>query len=623
YNSSTGCYEKTFSTALGSQIAAGTINFKVVENGDSDGWDGGSYPSGNTNQTYVINANPTSVTFSFNPTTEKTTVTQTNDDSVTGEWEPTTPDVIKGNITDKSSSDNTNVIYGFGTGSSVITSGSIKNPKMVGSDYWVDFSDLTTEIGNVNTTQGYNLYIALTAGSDFNNIYTESGSVVYDNQTYSLGVSGGSIQNYNVGNTRKYFACITFENPNTISHLGVLISKPSGTQHNFKVYTTAQAPEPVTEAKVVDIYAKNGTLRDSTFNRFINLADTNIEDYFYYEETVNDVTTEYTSVAAYNAAHAGKEIVVTHNVAYGNSSYDKMTNVPVGAKIKLKTTLSSNASDAGSFNNQAFKDTHYLKAYSFNGMTYELHEANSTGVYEETWTVRAVNTTYHDANDILQNAMSEGKAVEVTPIYYMQDTTNTKTFYIDGYDGEVQNAWGNMLAVYPYYEGKSNSANAFGGYPGQPMLLWGGKYQMEIPLTVDGTASGASVKGLTLHNAYWDLLHRSLNIRCNARNHAQTYDYDDFYKLYKEYDPDTIIFDFKYRTKTDNYNDGYNYTNYSFAGTAAKSAADFASQNGVEIVTDYFGRQVDAFGTLITDGNQSDYDSEHPQDKELLFVSTG
>ena len=387
--------------------------------------------------------------------------------------------------------------------------------------------------------------------------------------------------------------------------------------------TLPSAVEDTTET--VDIYAKNGTLRDSTFNRFTNLADTDFDTtYFEYTESLDSGVVTYNSIADYNAAHS-KTITYDNAVSGYNSDYAIMKNVPIGAKIKIKTTLKATVeSNDGSFNNTAFKDTHYLKAYSFNGMSYQVNTPNVEGVYEEIWTVRDVNTKSVSGSTVT-NLTKDGKTIEVTPIYYMKDNTNCKTFYIDGYDGTVQNAWGNMLCVYPYYENKSNSANAFGGYPGQPMLFWGGKYQMEIPLTVDGTASGASVKGLTLHNSYWDLLHRSLDIRCNDRNHAQTYDYDDFYKLYKEKNPDTIIFDFKYRTQEDHYSDGYDYTNYTFAGSDAKGASDFtgSSKNGVELVTDYFGRQVDAFGTLIADANKSDYNTSGTQDKELLFVSTG
>ena len=199
-----------------------------------------------------------------------------------------------------------------------------------------------------------------------------------------------------------------------------------------------------------------------------------------------------------------------------------------------------------------------------------------------------------------------------------------------------------MLAVYPYYSGSSNKKNAFGGYPGQPMLYWGGKYQMEIPVTVDGTANGKEVKGLTMHNAYWDLLHRKLDQKCDD-GHCQTYDYDDFYKIYKEKNADTIFFRYKYFPKKnydyngntisagkDNYNDNYNYEERRFAGSDEKLATDFTGNkgNGVEVVTDFYGRQIDAFGTILTDSQKSHYGetsggSTTGQTNELLFVSSG
>ena len=404
---------------------------------------------------------------------------------------------------------------------------------------------------------------------------------------------------------------------------------------NPEIIWLPQLPSNVPDnTETVNIYAKNGTLRDSNFNRFTNLANTDIlTDYFEYSEILDSGVYTYTSIADYNSAHS-KEITISNDVTGYGSTYATMNNVPIGAKIKLRTYLSGDTTAEQKFQSgKSFADTHYLKAYSFNGMTYAVHTASEATTatsgykfvsgdqyYEEIWEVRDVNTKSADGTT---NYTTGGKTIEVTPIYYMKDNTNCKTFYIDGYDGTVQNAWGNMLTVYPYYENVSGKANAFGGYPGQPMLYWGGKYQMEIPLTVDGTANGASVKGLTLHNGYWDLLHRTLDIRCNTRNHAQTYDYDDFYKLYKEKNPDTIIFDFKYKTAHDNYGDEYDYTDYEFAGSDAKAASYYVDKNGVELVTDYFGRQVDAFGTLINDSSLSDYGTTGTQDKELLFVSTG
>ena len=652
-------YTKTFSTANSDSIAAGTINFKVIKNGDSDGWDGGAYPA-NGNQTYVIKANPTSVTFTFDSSNNTTTVTQTNSGggqtSVTG-WmysgtaaaNRTEVDPTSGMSTFDASTEgndqNGKFRFMYGTTDTGLTS--IKVPEKYKSTdpsnaYWAEITD--------NITHGSNFFFGLTNYWNKGNLVGNKSEEINDsssnkeikdvnNQTlFKLELK----QNDNVSGSAKYVLIYGID-WTKVSAIGVKAydnskSTNSNNTHNGKVdyqfYYKAKVAEPVTEAKTVDIVAKNGTLRDSTFNRFTNLADTNIENYFYYSEIVNGTLTEYNSISAYNTAHSSKQIVVTHNVDYGNSTYDTMTNVPVGAKIKISTELSPNSEKFRG--DEKFSDTHYLKAYSFNGMTYKVFKpadgvATTNGKkYTEEWTVRAVNTTYHDANDVLQFATLNGNTVEVTPIYYMQDNSNCKTFYIDGYDGEVQNAWGNMLAVYPYYENISGKANAFGGYPGQPMLLWGGKYQMEIPLTVDGTATGASVKGLTLHNGYWDLKHRELDSRCNSRNHAQTYDYDDFYKLYKEKNPDTIIFDFKYRTAEDNYGDGYDYTRYTFADNTTKQASNYTGNghNGVEIVTDYFGRQVDAFGNLIADANKSHYGEDNNgtpigQTNELLFVSTG
>ena len=647
-SSGSGVYEKTFT----SDIPAGTINFKVVKNGDSDGWDGGSWPA--ENQSYVIRENATSVTFTFNSNTHTTTVTQTNSggggasgDWIAGDKYTSTGTNSNQHVDDTPNIGTTSSTYKYvwadtdnGPGKSNTTAISlVQNASSGNIGYWAEVSD--------QTLSGSNFFFALSTNNNnsgirgnkeetINCVVPSSGSTSSSGDAVNI-YNSNHEQVFQVGRQERsdvsggaYFIKIVGVNTSKVAAIGVMAYYNGSGKVDYQIYFKEKGATPVVETKVVDIYAKDACLRDDTFNRFARLATTTIDslDAACFEYTDEDGVT-YSSISAYNDAK-NPDIVITRE-SYGgtDAGYTKMTNVPVGAKVKIKTSLSSNASAQGSFDNKAFKETHYVKGYSVNGMTYQINEWESDGVYEEIWTVRAVNTTYKDSNGVLQDATTGGRVVEVTPIYYMKDNTNCKTFYIDGYDGTVQNAWGNMLCVYPYYEGKSNKDNAFGGYPGQPMLLWGGKYQMEIPLTVDGTASGASVKGLTLHNGFWDLLHRSIDIRCNARNHAQTYDYDDFYKLYKEKNPDTIIFDFKYRTANDNFGDGYNYFNYEFAGTSGseqtKDAAHYAAsgKNGVEIITDYFGRQVDVFGNLLTDAQKSDYDSSHPQDKELLIVSTG
>ncbi len=397
-----------------------------------------------------------------------------------------------------------------------------------------------------------------------------------------------------------------------------------GSSSKYRVYASKILPGQVLPESVryVDIYAKNGMLRDSTFNRFTNLAKTKITSITYPDGTVK---------TSGGYAYGDQTTTWDNNVTGYSSSYAHLTNVPVGSKVTIETELSPNGETfTGS---TKFSASHYLKAYSFNGYSYKVHtpsegEATTNGVkFTETWTVEEINTT---------NMGDAGNVVEINPIYYLRENSNTKTFYIDGYEGDLQKNWGTTLAVYPYYEGKSNKENAFGGYPGQPMLFYGGKYQMEVPLTVDGTVSGAQVKGLTLHNAYWDLLHRSIDKKCDDA-HRQTYDYDDFYKLYKEKTTDSIIFWFKYKDKDqhDNYADTDEYTDYDFAQdtegtgdipTSGLAITSLESKNGVEIVTDYYGRQVDAFGTLIassTDKTTYTSGTESLKGNELLFVSTG
>lgn len=639
-SSGTNTYTKRFT----SNIAGGTIVFKVVVNGD---WDEGSYPSSG-NQSQVIYSNSTWVQFDFNSSTGAITVTQDGSSETATGWlysgtAPASRTVVDPTdgmdaLSNHTSHDAFRFMYGTtDTGLNTALTPTLYYGGNNSNAYWAELTDAMSgksqfyfglcnysNKGNLVGNNSEEINDATPNDGDDVKIKDTSGNTLFKIQKK---------QNNDVSSSAKY-VLIYGVDWTKVSAIGVKAwdnskSTESNNSHSgkvdYQIYykgISGSDDDDDDEVTLVDIYAKNGELRDSTFNRFTNLANTDIVGFSY---TASNGTT-YTSVSDYNTA-MDTDIELNNEVSGYNSTYVTMTNVPVGAKITLRTYLSGDSSTTGSFNSTAFKNTHYLKAYSFNGMTYKVHTASELttpgtnnynyfsgeGYYEEEWTVRAVNLTGTKSN----------KTIEITPIYYMIDSTNTKTFYIDGYDGTVKNAWGNLLSVYPYYEGKYNSANAFGGYPGQPMLFWGGKYQMEVPLTVDGTANGAQVKGLTLHNSYWDLLHRTLDTVCNNRNHAQTYDYDDFYKLNKEKNPDSIIFDFKYRTTSDNYGDGYQYTKYDFADGTTKGASDYTSANGVELVTDYYGRQVDAFGTLISSSNQSDWDTTKAQDKELLFVSTG
>ena len=633
-------------------IDTGTIQYKVNINADIASNAADAYRKHSYAGSYKIKNNIVKLTFTYNVKTHAITVTPTYKElgwyySGTGAAYRTEVDPVTDNSLVAFNKNDTTTSAGhfgqfrfmYGTSDTGLNTALEPSYCLARSGdnsniFWVD---LTESIGNKSQfffglcTSGNQGDLIGNTSNEFND--SAGDKEIKDTNNNTL-FKIEEKNNSNVGGGNADYALLHGFDWDKIAAIGVLVydngkAYNGGTNKNagkldyqfyYKPKVSEEPDDPDdTTVKTVDIYAKDGSLRDDTFNRFARMADTSFDQtYFSYTEVGESSVNTYNSITDYNNDHGDKQITVTTTGSYGTgATYEVMTNVPVGAKIKLKTQMNTTVNEGLSFGSSAFADSHYMKAYSFNGMTYQLHTANENatkGLYEEVWTVRDVNTA----------KMKDKKTIEVTPIYYMQDNSNCKPFYIDGYDGTVQSAWGNMLNVYPYYEGKSNSANAFGGYPGQPMLFWGGKYQMEIPLTVDGTSTGASVKGLTLHNAYWDLLHRSLDTQCSTKNHAQTYDYDDFYKLYKEKNPDTIIFDFKYTTDKDNYSDGYQYTNYTFANNSTFTASDY---NSLEVLTDYFGRQVDVFGNLLTDANQTHYDptaaTPTEDGDELRIVSTG
>ena len=336
----------------------------------------------------------------------------------------------------------------------------------------------------------------------------------------------------------------------------------------------------------VTVYAKDGSYRgNADYDYFPGIADTDISS-----------TTGVTNIVEHTAFDTA---VATK-----------------GQSITVTTTIDS-----------GHKGRYFVRGYSVNGVTPELYEYNAEGVYSMTYTIP---TNFED--DYL----------EITPIYAEHGVTNVR-FYIENYDEAFQNTgWGNTLSVYPYYQdpntGKyvSDKHNAFGGYPGQPVINNGGRRFIEIPvtyktLTSDGAQEDCEIKGVTLSNDYFDIVHRDY---CReVDNHLQTYDYDDFYKIYKETsdhkevnqaDPtdaenprynvaDQITFALKHRTETNNFADSSNTVTYSTTGNTVHAPyTSFTTEektskfgNGWEPLLDYHDRPVDLFGKQLTTAEQA------------------
>lgn len=310
----------------------------------------------------------------------------------------------------------------------------------------------------------------------------------------------------------------------------------------------------------VKVYAKDGTIR-AKYQKYADMADTVI-------------------------SYTGDDVTKKKSADYYEEGYAKF-----GSTITVTTTIA-----------EPYRSKYYVKAFSVNGYSYGIidsSKANADGVYSFEYTIP------EDCTD---------KFIEITPIYYYIDDKDTVTFYVEGFDETVQAKWGNTVAVQAWYtngeekdEFNSLTKNALGGYPGQPLVYEGGKYSMQIPKYLNDEKANY-VKGITLNNYFWDDIHKqSFSDQSNTSVYnCQTYDYDDFYKLSETSDVDNIIFDFRYRTTTDNIpsKDGLNKSTYN--------------PKELEPLKDYYGNIVDIFGNFLSEDWKDAYNSNY-----LTVISNG
>lgn len=312
---------------------------------------------------------------------------------------------------------------------------------------------------------------------------------------------------------------------------------------------------------MVQVFAKDGTIR-ATYQKYADMADTVLT-----AENTADLT-KYAKKDYYDTAYA-----------------------KVGTKLKITTTIG-----------EGYREKYFVKAFSINGYSYGIIDASQADTTDGVYTCE-----YTIPEDF------EGSRIEITPIYYYIDDTDTVTFYVEGFDETVQAKWGNTVAVQAWYtngvekdEFNSLTKNALGGYPGQPLVYEGGKYSMQIPKYLNGNKANM-VSGITLNNYFWDDIHKQSfsNTKDDSEFNCQTYDYDDFYKLSETADVDNIIFDFRYRTTIDNAPKD-NLTNSTY------------NPDELEPLKDYYGNIVDIFGNILSKDWTAEYDSKH-----LTVISDG
>ena len=431
--------------------------------------------------------------------------------------------------------------------------------------------------------------------STFTRVWNSYPEVAWSLDTYNNGTVYGNKSSYHKENTTGAFSSVEITNYN------------SGGTDSWGLHITPVTPnttvtitfDPATEvlafsnAEVTSatIYAKDGAINNSsTSQTYASIANTKI-------------------YKANGTTAAGTNTTVT-----GQQSYETYT-AQKGETVVIKTTIGHNATGGNLSNATALRSKYYVRGFCINGEVPELLTHKSNGVY---------TLTYKVPEDY------DGGAIEITPIYYLASTTNPKvvTFRINGFTDDLKEVgagkpnWGNTLYAYPFYGNLGGYNNAFGSYPGQPLVYNNGQYQIQVPSKStaweldENTGSDSTknnkgktlaqvndtnVSGITMSNGYYDIVHKTVmgyGDNSASADHVQTYDYGDFYKIFNEKDPDNIVFEFKYKTKKHNLEDDT--TGSTITASSLTSKYGSSSGNGFEPLKNYHGKNVDLFGTALS-----------------------
>lgn len=523
-----------------------------------------------------------------------------------------------------------------------------------GSNYWCN---LTSIFGNPPSYT--TLYIALANGTSNSNIvggtstkingtdYAENNGPTIKNSS-NENLFTARIKKNNTVNASKEYIEINGIDWTKISALGVLAVYTGSGSVNYKFYykLAGATAETSTYIPSTNYYAKDASVRNVTGETYNGLQ---YNFWIYPTRTVVEAVDGQVDVQKDHEANGG---------ALGGYNQWVEGFALKGSQITVTTIIphrtSYNVTDSnGTTTTVNADEKYYVKGFSFNGVTPQLLKA-SDGVHVDSFTTHDTDGTTWTGSGTAYSCtytipadMKEAK-MEITPILFVKDeyASNTVMVYINGYNDSVKNAgWGNTLYVYPFYQYYQNGSSDpkstyygqgenFGRYPGQPVINYGGQLFMQIPLTDDASArgkndNGGPIKGITINNGYYDYVHKDC---CNHVSiHRQTYDYDDFAKIYNNKKTKnsekylySIYFSFKYfpensskqhrlSTTTGSIDDDKDASRYNdllasgnilsdTTGTVAAATLTTAGDNstGWEYLTDALGNNVDIFGNKIT-----------------------
>lgn len=349
---------------------------------------------------------------------------------------------------------------------------------------------------------------------------------------------------------------------------------------NKKVTYSCEPTFDVAPADTVEITAKDGTIRAG-----------------YTDTKVGKTTAVLGDTTLSIKTPDAKEITASDSYPIdGENRAVTAKRVPNGSKVTVTTTIKPTATFAGHNGSD-----YYVKGFSVNGIF--------GGVLSQTEGKNHSSDVYTYTFEVNQEIY--GSKLEITPVYFLKNDENCVYFYIENYDSAKQ-IWGNTPSCYVYYGSGKTTLEAFGYYPGQPMVDYDGSIFTQIPKSIVNGDTPEKITGMTLNNYVWDDVHSAYNGKDQKTDNAQTYDYDDFVKIAdSSVNADNIIYRFKYNTHDNVPKD-----------TLDTSDTD---ADGWEVFLDYQNYPTDIFGNRI--GNEKldykDTQSVTSKEKCLSIISDG
>lgn len=360
---------------------------------------------------------------------------------------------------------------------------------------------------------------------------------------------GDNVETERKENSQNYYGMFRYS--------GELVSLSISYNEETKNYQVTPVVKVHNGAK---LYAKNGSCR--TDNQYANNMHTKGTTTISYDKTKYDVDVDTKSSSSWQIAYLSEDNI----------------------KDEVKLTITTTVTDP----------EYYLAGWCVDGETY-LPKTTNTESNEYSFDYYVKSTT------------KLTDTIEVTPVYFYKTSADTETvrFYVTGFDDTVKKDWGNTIAVYPYYSG--GTGDVFSNYPGQPMLVSGGRCYVDLPIKYNG----GTIAGVTLNNYFYDDVHNGL---VSSLGNRQTYDYNDFLKIYEqkisgstERKSQEIIFSFKYvpsgKSGYNNFGDDStgkgDKTSVTYPDTISADDMDTLYTNGWEDLTDFYGNKVDLYNKKV------------------------